>query len=576
MHETTKSPLISKSMFALQAYLSQNAPAIQQILQKYGRPTDWIDSLAQESQTFVVRVPLMGAFSSGKSSLLNALLGERVFTTSIDPQTAVPAELRYGEKRAHYAAHWPDGRTAPLTAQQVLDNELDHLEGGGWVEVTYPSATLARWPHLCLVDMPGLDAGIERHSRAIDGYADRSLAYCVVVSAKEGTLHQSVRNALVELQLHNRPVVAVITKADQVLPADWNAIAQQVSQDIANAMQQTPLETVVTSARIKDLNALIAALDGLEQQSEALFNRKVGTILVRQLDTFSRYLQTLENKDDLDGEAVQIELAQVQTHMAAFEEKLHDENQALHDALPRAEAHILESVESALCAQTDHYISCVLSGDLDLKTPISQTVRLSVAKGIQKEFAPEMRRYLERLAEALPEEFACSVDVPEVAISTSDVDTSTLSTSLLQGLGLLLTRFVPKLAGPIAMIASVLLPVLISNFFGSRDDAAKAEQREQQRQRIRAQLTGTIFPQVIAQIRPMLTQTLQQQANTAYDQIQSAAAQQRDSLAAALQQLQQRLQASREVFAAQLQQIVADRTQVQEWIQHAHSYASHG
>ena len=55
-----------------------------------------LKTLAESIEKQELLVPVIGAFSSGKSSLLNSLLGNGgVLPTGIAPETALAAELRY-------------------------------------------------------------------------------------------------------------------------------------------------------------------------------------------------------------------------------------------------------------------------------------------------------------------------------------------------------------------------------------------------------------------------------------------------------------------------------------------------
>jgi len=63
-----------------------------------------IDALAARHEDDSFELALFGRVSSGKSSLLNALLNTDVLPVGINPVTAVPTKLRYGlELRAAVA-----------------------------------------------------------------------------------------------------------------------------------------------------------------------------------------------------------------------------------------------------------------------------------------------------------------------------------------------------------------------------------------------------------------------------------------------------------------------------------------
>ena len=53
---------------------------------------------------------IAGEFNAGKSTFINALLGQKVLSTNVTPETAMVTKLTYGEKRK-VIAHFLDGRS---------------------------------------------------------------------------------------------------------------------------------------------------------------------------------------------------------------------------------------------------------------------------------------------------------------------------------------------------------------------------------------------------------------------------------------------------------------------------------
>ena len=72
-----------------------------------------IDALASRLEEDTFEVALFGRVSSGKSSLLNALLGTDILPVGVNPITAVPTKLRYG-KTLKAAVGYGDGRSAQV------------------------------------------------------------------------------------------------------------------------------------------------------------------------------------------------------------------------------------------------------------------------------------------------------------------------------------------------------------------------------------------------------------------------------------------------------------------------------
>ena len=97
------------SLATRQSTLQRQLPAVRDIHAHHGLDASRIDELAPIIEHFEIRIPLIGAFSCGKSSLLNALLGESLLATAVTPETAIPAELRFGPERS-FSGCLPDGR----------------------------------------------------------------------------------------------------------------------------------------------------------------------------------------------------------------------------------------------------------------------------------------------------------------------------------------------------------------------------------------------------------------------------------------------------------------------------------
>ena len=93
---------------------------IEQLVTRHGfvefRPR--IDSLASRLEDNNLEVALFGRVSSGKSSLLNALLSTDVLPVGINPITAVPTRLLYGPTLCATVAYG-NGREETVTVEEL-------------------------------------------------------------------------------------------------------------------------------------------------------------------------------------------------------------------------------------------------------------------------------------------------------------------------------------------------------------------------------------------------------------------------------------------------------------------------
>ena len=64
--------------------------------EKYGIIDEEFLNHLKNVDKFQVVTPVVGQFSAGKSSLINALLGKKYLGVNLSPETSVPTEICYG------------------------------------------------------------------------------------------------------------------------------------------------------------------------------------------------------------------------------------------------------------------------------------------------------------------------------------------------------------------------------------------------------------------------------------------------------------------------------------------------
>ncbi len=118
------------------------------------------------------QLAVLGQFKRGKSTLLNALLGENILPISVIPLTAIPTFIRYGQERSIHV-HFQDQReeeihpssNANWMSKTLLgyvseDVNPKNVKGVSYVEITHPSSILR---DVVLIDTPGIGS-THRHN----------------------------------------------------------------------------------------------------------------------------------------------------------------------------------------------------------------------------------------------------------------------------------------------------------------------------------------------------------------------------------------------------------------------------
>lgn len=495
------------SLALRQATLQQQLPAVRDIYARHGLDQSRLEELSLLIGHFEIRMPLIGAFSCGKSSLLNTLLGESLLATAITAETAVPAELRYGSERRFFGC-LPDGRRLPLNESDLRENHLTPLLPAGWVEAQLPSPALLARQHLVLVDLPGWDSGVTAHERVIDDYVNRSLAYGVVVSVEDGALRDSLRRALLELAIAQIPVVLIVSMIDKRPPEDVQAVVERLRADITALMGREPLAVATTSARKKNVGNLETALDTLQAKAGEIFEARVVDTYRTNLQHATQHLSLLANQDNKDAARIQADIEKLEQDIRAFDTRLKKETEALETQIGPILGTIRLRVENALGARIDMLTARALDGQ-DISDDILGTARLVMSEALRQEFEPAMQRYLDRLVDALPSRLDFNLDLSNTKLANAaqsggDFRWKDLGTTLAPLL-LKIPHPVAKLLAPLAIVLGALMD---SHADQQRRQLEEARQREQVKSRIHAALNDAVR-QIDTQLRPVLSEQVQ-------------------------------------------------------------------
>ena len=518
-------------MFQQQQTLIQDLPKIQNLYEKYQLDSNKFQELTKNSQNFKVRIPLIGAFSAGKSSLINALLAQKLLAVEIDPASNLATEISFAE--TDQILGFKDNQfVKELSFEQLKSQDFDDLGANGHVEVKLNNPLLQSLPHLCLADLPGLDSKSEAHSQAIHHYLGRSLAYCIMVSSEEGTLKESIKNFLAELALHQAPVLVIISKSDKRSAKDIEAIKQQVKQQVQAILPPDNYLNVVAASR-KNFDTVIPALQELEQRSEQRFKETVVKQSIDTIATLQQHIEVLNNQDNLDLESLKLKQTEMQEEMQHFQQKLKQEHQQINSRFNDVSSQITQHIRSRLTGETDSFANSVLHQGSDIQQQITYSVRIGMTEGMERYFKPLVEKYLHRIESELPEQLKINQN-----FNFEASDNDGLNTTILTGAATLLPIVLRSF--PYAAVIIPIITTILGKFISvSQKEQQRAERREQARSYVQATLIPQVMAQVELNLRQILTAQLQQVEQNVQQQIDEKYQQAQLALAQLAQQLQQ-------------------------------------
>ena len=218
---------------------------------------------ARDQLTGLFLLVVAGEFNSGKSSFINALLGERVLPEGVTPTTDRINLLRHG---------------AEVTEQHVEAFLLER---------TYPSDLLRE---INIVDTPGTNAIIRRHEELTRDFLPRADLVLFVTSA-DRPFTESERGFLEQIREWGKKIVFVVNKIDILTRPEERQQVLDFVREHAQALLGEPPRIFPVSAR----EAMAARTGGAEDGWTASGFGAMDEYLVRTLDQQERVRLKLLN-----------------------------------------------------------------------------------------------------------------------------------------------------------------------------------------------------------------------------------------------------------------------------------------
>lgn len=446
-----------------------------------------------------IKVPIVGDFSAGKSSLINCLLGRNSFLpVNITPETAVAYEIYYStsEKVELYR----DGNKIDEKSVDCI-KQLSVKPGDiAKVYVNVPIIKSYQDKGIVLVDMPGIDSGIKEHNDAILHYINRGTVFILLTDSESGSLRESTISFITELSKYNLKPAVIISKIDKKPDSEVAEIKEYVEFQAKRAIGEHIYVGCVSAANnnISDFTNYISSLDSNSLIS-AKFANRVSSFINLQIVSIKTQKDILNaNIQDIDEKIKQLK-----------EEKARISAQ-LTDSVPYADTpekstqNILDLVKNELNTHAEDIATKVVNKEdaNTINAIMMNYIRPVVINAFKEEgeqYASAMNAVVDDVSKALQDSLSINgnfiddiiENMREDIVGGIQIAAEFLKKGNVWGqiLGWVLTFFGEK------------IPDLIRWFFGKSKETIIAEATEKIRSSIIEKITEQLHPIIFEQVK---------------------------------------------------------------------------
>ena len=190
----------------------------------------------QEQENCPLILPLVGEFSSGKTTLINALTDSKKLETATKPTTATIYQIHFGSESCHATVYYEDGKH--IEVEDIAELKNDAINDAAIVDVydtsnKVPSTTI-------LVDTPGLSSPDPRHRQTLVDFLPQADAILLVSDINQ-QITRSITDFIKTMSLAKRQIFLVLTKSDTKSASDLIAAKEYISKNTEIPLAQVIL-----------------------------------------------------------------------------------------------------------------------------------------------------------------------------------------------------------------------------------------------------------------------------------------------------------------------------------------------
>ena len=249
----------------------------------------------QEQENCPLILPLVGEFSSGKTTLINALTDSKKLETATKPTTATIYQIHFGSESCHATVCYEDGKQ--IEVKDIAELKNDAINDAAIVDVydtsnKVPSTTI-------LVDTPGLSSPDPRHKQTLVDFLPQADAILLVSDINQ-QITRSITDFIKTMSLAKRQIFLVLTKSDTKSASDLIAAKEYISKNT-----EIPLAQVACVSAIKnDMSELYDLFDSIQKSKGDILQKvneqRLSNIAKEMLGRIDRLMSASSSDKETD------------------------------------------------------------------------------------------------------------------------------------------------------------------------------------------------------------------------------------------------------------------------------------
>jgi GTPase Era involved in 16S rRNA processing len=245
----------------------------------------------QENANLIL--PLIGEFSSGKTTLINSLTDSKKLETATEPTTATIYEVHFGCDSCSATVLTENNETYQV--KDIADLKNDALSDAKVVTVFDTSKRVPKTT--ILVDTPGLSSSDPKHKQTLIDFLPEADGILLVTDINQ-QITRSLTDFIETMKLSRKTIFLVLTKSDTKSQSDVEAAKKYISENCKIPLKQV----AVVSASKNYLNEIYDLLDYIQKSKNEILKQVDGQRLISMENILIAHIDELMKASSSDKE----------------------------------------------------------------------------------------------------------------------------------------------------------------------------------------------------------------------------------------------------------------------------------
>ncbi len=436
------------------------------------------EKMIKERELFV---PVVGAFSAGKSTLLNAFLGKDYLSTGISPETALASEIRFSmDERIEAIKENGDFDTYKINDIKVIEAKTKKYKS---LRYHINSSDIKNLEPLILVDMPGFGSPLDLHNQAILEFISKGVHYIVLNSCESGNITKDILKQLEFILDLDKDFSFFLSKTDLKPENDIKEISYYIKNQMNDFLLSDKEVNILSQNKQENFQKILKTINP-EELFKNLFYKMLKSKTALLEDSINTIINTL-NSDKEKGLKAIVQLQEGLKQIKKKETNLIKESK---DSAIKSTLNISDEIENELINNLDNLAKKISREPIKFETYLQNKVQTMLREKIiiklkedKKELANDFAKELKNMSFSLD---IISQDWTD-DLKDNSLEAIESSMSLLQLAG----GFNPYIALAISIIGN-----LVSIFLKNDRDNRNFENAK-------SQIKSKIIPDIISKLK---------------------------------------------------------------------------